>query len=271
MWRARPSNRSSASSSRAVMPRRGTGGRACAGGRIGPPRRRGGPVPPTAAGRADRSVAGGKHQAVALGNECRRAAGLGPGSLLHQEELAAGVVGARLVEVDHHLQREHSIAVEVAVQRVPAARLVAQQDRCWPPLACRVADRQPFVQSGWPFGRAAEACGPVLGDRQQPRVERLPQALHRIRERCREVVVVAVVPEAVTAQVHRRPEVRRLIPQCDQLRALGWGEQPRQERAAVVVDLGGHRDPVGCGDALFERCHAASVVSLVRLAVALPG
>ncbi len=56
-------------------------------------------------------------------------AGLGPGPLLEQQELAAGVVAAGAAQVDHDLQREHEVAVQVTVQRVPVVLPVPQQDR----------------------------------------------------------------------------------------------------------------------------------------------
>jgi hypothetical protein len=49
----------------------------------------------------------------------RRSAGLGPWSLFQQQELAARVVDAGLVQVDHYLEREHQVAVQISVQGVP--------------------------------------------------------------------------------------------------------------------------------------------------------
>src|SRR5437868_2916565 len=73
------------------------------------------------------------------------AAGPGPWPLLDQQELPAGVVGAGPAEVDHRLQREHQVAVQVAVQGVPVALLVFQQDRGGLALAGGVAHVQPFI------------------------------------------------------------------------------------------------------------------------------
>ena len=80
-----------------------------------------------------------KTSAVTLCEERGGAARLRPWALLDQQELAAGVVDAGLVEVDHDLQREHHVAVQVAVQRVPVAGPVAQQDRRGPRLPGGVA------------------------------------------------------------------------------------------------------------------------------------
>ena len=86
---------------------------------------RGGP----AARGLDRAVARGEDQAVAVGNQQRGAARLGAWALLQEQELAAGVVDAGLVEVDHDLEWEDLVAVQVAMERVPVAGAVAQQDR----------------------------------------------------------------------------------------------------------------------------------------------
>jgi hypothetical protein len=56
------------------------------------------------------------------------AAGLGPGPLLDEQELTAGVVGAVLIEADDNLEREDQVAEQVAVQGVPVSGLVSEQD-----------------------------------------------------------------------------------------------------------------------------------------------
>jgi len=85
--------------------------------------------------------------------------GLGPHPALDHEELAAGVVGARLVEADHDLEREDEVAVEVAVQRVPPSWLVTEQQRGRVGLARPVALRQPVL----------EVVGPHVGPPEQSR------------------------------------------------------------------------------------------------------
>jgi hypothetical protein len=54
--------------------------------------------------------------------------GGGAGSLLDEQELTAGVVGALLVQADDDLEGEDQVAEQVAVQRVPVPGPVAQQD-----------------------------------------------------------------------------------------------------------------------------------------------
>ena len=84
--------------------------------------------------------------AVALREGERGGPGLGPRALLDQHELAAGVVDAGAVEADHDLEGEHQLAVEVAVQGVPVAGAVAQQQGRGPGLAGGVAGVEPVAQ-----------------------------------------------------------------------------------------------------------------------------
>jgi hypothetical protein len=130
------------------------------------------------------------------------AAGLGAGALLEEQELAPGVVDARLVQVDDHLQREHEVAVEITVQRVPVTLAVPEQGGGRLALAGVVAHPQPLVQGVRPRGGAAEPGVPVAGDRHQPGVERLLEALDRLGVGGLEVAVLALA-ETVPAHVHR--------------------------------------------------------------------
>ena len=95
------------------------------------------------------------------------ARGLGPGPLLDHDELAALVVRPRLVEPDHHLQREHEVAVEVAVQGVPVAGAVPEEQRGRAGLAGGVAPVQPVVERLGPRGVMAAPGRPLAGDGQQ--------------------------------------------------------------------------------------------------------
>ena len=163
-----------------------------------------------------------------------------------------------LVQVDDHLQREHEVAVEIAVQRVPVALAVAEQDGRRFALAGLVAHPQPLVQRVRPGGGAAEPRVPVPGDRQEPGVERLLEALHRLRVGGLEVAVLALA-ETVPAHVHRRPEQSDLVIQGAEALGLGRGEEVRQQRAAELVHLGRDRVPVAAGDALPPRVGARLV------------
>ena len=92
--------------------------------------------------RLHRPVARGEDQALTLADDGRGGARLCARSLLDDDELAAGVIRPRSVEADHHLDREHQLAVQIAVQRVPVARSVAQQQRRRTGLARGVALRR---------------------------------------------------------------------------------------------------------------------------------
>ena len=103
--------------------------------------------------------------------QCRGAPGLRAGALLEEQEFSSAMVDPRFAQVDHDLQREDEVSVEVAVQGVPVPLDVAQQDRRRLVLPGVVAHAQPFVQRVRPRGGAAELRVPVAGDRQQPGVQ----------------------------------------------------------------------------------------------------
>src|SRR5205085_10986092 len=60
-------------------------------------------------------------------------------ALLGEHELATGEVHSRLGEQDHHLQREHVLAVEILMQAVVVASAIAKEQWRRPPLAGLVA------------------------------------------------------------------------------------------------------------------------------------
>src|SRR2546427_12349491 len=84
---------------------------------------------PATAGR-HRPVASGEDQALTLFDGAGGAAGLRAQALLDGEELTACVVHAGPIEADDHLERKHELAVEVAMQRVPVAGPVPEQQWC---------------------------------------------------------------------------------------------------------------------------------------------
>ena len=65
--------------------------------------------------------------------------------LLDQHELAAFEVPRRVAQQDRGLQREDQLAVEIAMQAVVVARLVAQQQRRRPLLAAGMTFAQPAL------------------------------------------------------------------------------------------------------------------------------
>ena len=84
---------------------------------------------PSTSGGCDRPVSGGENDPVSLGDRARRGPRLRAWALLDDDELAAGVVGAGIVESDDDLEWEDEFAVEVPVERVPVAGAVAQHER----------------------------------------------------------------------------------------------------------------------------------------------
>jgi hypothetical protein len=182
------------------------------------PHRRRGP----AAGGADRPVAGGEHDAAPLSQRRGVAAGLGARALLDGEELPSDVVDAGLVQPDHHLQREHQIAVEVAVQRVPVTGDVAQQDRCRLALPGRGAHGQPLLEGVRPGCGAAQPRRPVPRDRQQVRVEGGAQVRDDVGQRVREIAVLTAA-EPEPGHVHRGAEPAGVVVERSDVAALGRG------------------------------------------------
>ena len=168
---------------------------------------------------------------------------LGPGPLLDHDELAALVVRPRLVEPDHHLQREHQVAVEVAVQGVPVAGAVPEEQRGRAGLARGVAPVQPVVERLGPRGVMAAPGRPLAGDGQQPGPERGAQVGHEARQRVREVPVLAGAV-AVPGHVDGRPEAAVVVVEVGQLTALGGGQHGPGGGDADGVEVGGHGGPV---------------------------
>src|SRR2546421_7289137 len=121
---------------------------------------------PAAAGR-HRSVASGEDQALTLLDGAGGAARLRAQALLDGEELTTCVVHARAVEADDHLERKHQIAVEVAMQRVPVAWPVPEQQRRGAGLPGLVTLSEPVLQVVRPWCWPPEPSGPFPGDRQQ--------------------------------------------------------------------------------------------------------
>ena len=91
------------------------------------PHGRGREAPP----RANRSVTRGEDDGVATRYRHRGCARLRTWPLLHDDELAARVVVAGTVEPDDDLEWEDEVAVEIAVQCVPVAGVVAEEQRGW--------------------------------------------------------------------------------------------------------------------------------------------
>ena len=102
------------------------------------------------------------------------------GPLFDEQELTAGVVDARLAEVDDDLQRKHQLAVQIPMERVPVTLAVLEQDRGRLLLARRVTHVQPLVEVVGPRGPPAELGPPVPRDRQQPGVQRLLECFDRL-------------------------------------------------------------------------------------------
>src|SRR5262245_27259099 len=90
----------------------------------------------------DRPVARREDDDLALLGGDRLAPRLRPWPLLYQQEVAARVIDAPPAQEARDLQGEHDVPVDVLVQTIVAAGLVAQQKRRGLGLASPPADRE---------------------------------------------------------------------------------------------------------------------------------
>src|SRR6267378_4979260 len=163
--------------------------------------RRGRPAP---AG-GHRPLTSGEDQRLSLSDGGGGAAGLRARALLDGEELTACVIHAGPVEADDHLERKDELAVEVAMQRVPVARPVPEQQRCGAGLAGQVTLSQPVIELVRPWRWLPEPASPFPGDHHQMWPEGGAQLCDQLRQRPIEVSVLAL-PEAVASHIDGRAE-----------------------------------------------------------------
>jgi hypothetical protein len=108
-----------------------------------------------------------EHDGIATPERDRVAARLHARALLDEQEITAGEVGVGTVEHHRHLEREHELAVEVLMERVPATRLVAEQQRRRPALARGRACPLICRERSWEARRTAERFVPTIRDRRE--------------------------------------------------------------------------------------------------------
>jgi len=181
-------------------------------------------------------------------------------SLLHEHELAALVVDARLREHRQHLEREGDVAVEILVERVPIARSVAQDQRRRPLLTRGAATLEQLRMLERIGGAvAAEQGRPVIRNGREVPVERSAQLGDRVRQRVVEVAIAAVA-EAMAGHVDRRAEAPA-VEQIRQRRAFTVAQERVADGEAALAELAAQILPVqrvdapGGGD-----CRGAHVV-----------
>ena len=175
----------------------------------------------------------GEDHRVALAERHDLAARLHARALLDQHELAAAEIALGIAQQHGRLQREHQLAVEVAVQAVVVARPVAQQQRRRPLLAAGVALPQPALQRGREALVEAELLVPAVGDGGQLGIERLAQPLDRLGQRIGEILVFAL---AIAVALHDdvAAETRLVGPQGRQRPALVGPDQAGRHGEATV-------------------------------------
>src|SRR5437867_1630843 len=196
----------------------------------------------------DRTVAGREDDDLTLLGGDRLPPRLRSRSLLHQQEVPAGVVDAASAQEASELERKHDVAVEVLVQAVVAARLVVEQERRRLGLAAPAADRLEAVEGRRMHGRRGQRGLPLVGDGRERRIGRVAQGVDERRHRRGEVLVVAHA-ELVARHVDGAPEARRIAVEADQLGALGPGQDRRGLRVAPLPQRALDRAPVEAGQA----------------------
>lgn len=121
--------------------------------------------PVVAAGTRHRSVVRGEYDGMPVWNRDGRSAGLHARPLLDEQVFATGEIDARTAQGDRELEREVHRPVEILMQGVPAADLVADDE--WSRLALSSV------------GALIEECGQLVGIRRLaeallPAVRKLP-------------------------------------------------------------------------------------------------
>src|SRR3954468_9530139 len=86
-----------------------------------------------------RAMLNRENHSVALSKRNHLGSRLHARALLGDDELSAGEITSDLGQQDRELQGKYMLAVEILVQAVVIIRPIAQQQRCRPALACRMA------------------------------------------------------------------------------------------------------------------------------------
>jgi hypothetical protein len=181
-----------------------------------------------------RSLAHGEHDCIALLERHDVRTRLHARPLLGQHQLAAAEIdiGPRQQYCD--LQRKHLLAVQILVQAVVVALAITQQQRRGSMLARGAALGQELPVLGWERPWQSERFPPAIGDRAQLRIQPLAQLRDGIRQRIREVAVLAA---SVAMLLHDDAAAKTVA-----IVALRQGdagiriEQPRQHGPAARVE-----------------------------------
>jgi hypothetical protein len=170
-----------------------------------------------------------------LGGDCLGSR-LGPRPLLDQQEVAARVIDAPPAQEARELQGKDDVAVDVLVQAVVAAALVAQQERRGLGLASPPADREQLVERRRVHERGLGERGlPPVRNRGERRIGMAAQRLDQGRQGPGEVSVLADT-EPVARHVDRVAKPPVVSVEADQLGALGRAEHGRCFRVAPLPE-----------------------------------
>src|SRR3954471_9595966 len=185
------------------------------------------------------AVAGGEEEQLALVERDHVGARLLARALLDQHRLAAVEVLALAGEHGQRLERERDVAVEILVERVVAALVVAEDQRRGPELPCGMAGVEERAESLRETLVVPEVTGPPVRRFGQVRVEPLPKRCDGVGQRVVEVLVLALA-EAVAGHVDGAAEGAVVIKRLQVLALLrGQDRAGASEPVAVegFVDL----------------------------------
>src|SRR5271155_442488 len=176
--------------------------------------------------------------------ECDRlAARLCPRALLDEQQFTTFEVAPTPAERAGELQRERDLAVQVLMQAVVAALLIAKDQRRRLRLSVRGADFQEIVERSWIRIARAHPLSPSIRRRRQLAIHREAQILDQRRHRAREILILA---DAVAMAFHHdaAAEAIAIRVERDQLRAFGWAQYRARRRIALRVEIACDSRPV---------------------------
>ena len=184
-----------------------------------------------------------KDDGLALAKRNDGDAGLHARTLLGEHELSAGEVASGLTEKKSYLERKEDVAVEVLMQAVVVAGLVAEQQWRGSLLPCLVTDAKKLGVLGWKSLLNVERRIPLVGNACQPRIERLPQRLNDGRQRIA-VVLILAASEAMPRHDHATAELRCRVVAVGEGGAVFDGEKAAGRSVAILIESLGDAGPI---------------------------
>src|SRR5206468_7309680 len=164
------------------------------------------------------------------------------------------------------LQREYVLAIEILMQAVVVALVIAKEQRRGALLASIVAALDEIRMRGGKACANSHGGVPPIGNRGKPAIERRSQRRDDRRQRMGKVLVLAAA-EAMPRHHDRAAETVAVLVEASELGALARRQKLAERRVAVAVESLGNRRPVDSCDARADAVGPLVVgLHLVRLA-----